>query len=219
MVLLTIPTGICAHTVERTVIPTVTVRLYKSAVPLEELRAARRMTGDILAAAGIDVSWLECWSDVSPISSPIPADCARPLRPSELILHVIAAADSNSARYSQSLGFSLIDTQAATSTVATVYADRVAVLADGVGADRVELLARAIAHEIGHLLMGDNHHSAVGLMRAFWTSEELRRNTAANWLFSENEARRMRSALDRRNGTTAAPLFPAIDTPPALQFR
>src|SRR6185503_14952467 len=62
------------------------------------------------------------------------------------------------------------------SLIAKVYPDRVASLARGAGADPADLLARAIAHEIGHLLMGNSRHSARGLMRAVWSREELRRN-------------------------------------------
>ena len=82
--------------------------------------------------------------------------------------------------------------------VATVYVDRVNAVAYVGGVDSAILLARAIAHEIGHLLMGTTQHASNGLMRAVWSQAELRRQMAADWQFSKAEAQAMRRAL--RNG-------------------
>lgn len=144
--------------------PAAVVRFYKAAIPAEEFGAARRLAAGILRAAGVAVSWSGCWPDAGSIAP----GCRRPLGPNEIILHIVTAIDANARANRQSLGFSLVDRETATGTVANVYADRVAVLAGGVGADRLRLLGRAIAHEIGHLLMGTNRHSARGLMRAVW---------------------------------------------------
>jgi hypothetical protein len=67
------------------------------------------------------------------------------------------------------------------------------------GVDGAILLARAIAHEIGHLLMGTTQHASNGLMRAVWSQAELRRKAAADWEFSKAEAQAMRRAP--RNGS------------------
>jgi hypothetical protein len=57
------------------------------------------------------------------------------------------------------------------------------------------LLGRAIAHEIGHLLLGSGGHPRMGLMRALWSQEELRGLRPAHWGFSPREAARMRQKL------------------------
>ena len=61
------------------------------------------------------------------------------------------------------------------------------------------LLGRAIAHEIGHLLLG-SRTSARGLMRALWSQDELRGLKPAHWQFSP--ARPRRCARDCATGRT-----------------
>ena len=174
--------------------PAVVVRFYKVAVPAEEFSAARRLAAGILDAAGIAVSWSGCW----PEAGPLPQACHRPPGFGEVILHVVPATDANALNHRQSLGFSLIDRGTSTGTVAHVYPDRVAALAEGSDADRVCLLGRVIAHEIGHLLMGTNQHSTRGLMRAVWSKPELQRNTPLDWQFSDEDARSMRNLVEAR---------------------
>ena len=174
--------------------PAVVVRFYKVAVPAEEFNAARRLATAILDAAGIAVTWSACWLEVGQVA---PA-CHRPLGPGEVIVHVVSATDANARHHRQSLGFSLIDRGTSTGKTASIYADRIAVLARGADADRVGLLGRAVAHEIGHLLMGTNRHSTRGLMRAVWSQSELRRNTPLDWQFSDEDARTMRTLVEAR---------------------
>lgn len=57
------------------------------------------------------------------------------------------------------------------------------------------LLGRAIAHEIGHLLLGSAEHPRIGLMRALWSQEELQGLKPAHWGFSTREAAHMRETL------------------------
>ena len=57
------------------------------------------------------------------------------------------------------------------------------------------VLGRAIAHELGHLLIGTPRHSSRGLMRALWSQEELRGDRAADWRFSADESALMKRTL------------------------
>ena len=93
----------------------------------------------------------------------------------------------------------MIDPQAGAGTVATVYSDRVAALAREVRIDGADLLGLAMAHELGHLLIGTDEHAARGLMRAVWTRTELQRNAAEDWMFSETEMEAMRRAARIRS--------------------
>ena len=174
--------------------PAVVVRFYRVASPAEEFSAARRLTAAILGEAGIAVSWSGCWLDAGAIAP----GCQRPPGVNEVILHVMTAADANAREHQHSLGSSLIDRGTATGTIANVYADRISAMAGGVRADRVCLLGRVIAHEIGHLLMGTNRHSTRGLMRAIWSNRELKRDAPADWQFSDEDAQTMRSLIEAR---------------------
>jgi hypothetical protein len=56
------------------------------------------------------------------------------------------------------------------------------------------LLGYAIAHEIGHLLLGTTDHTRVGLMRGRWTHES-GADKPAQWVFSSAQAISMRNTL------------------------
>ncbi len=195
--LLTIPAGLSAQAPDAAGVPAITVRVYQSSVPAGEFRDARHLTTQILGAAGVAVLWLDCHPG-SGDPTPVPVDCGRPAGPNELILNVVPTVRGYGSGNEQALGTALIDPVAGAGTVATVDADRVATLARDALTSRVDLLARAMAHEIGHLLLGTTRHAPAGLMRAVFSRDELRRHAARDWLFSQGEAMAMQHALVRR---------------------
>ena len=67
-----------------------------------------------------------------------------------------------------------------------------------------DALGFAVAHEVGHLLLGTNAHGAAGLMRAVWSRSELQRNDPADWLFTAGESLAMSRALHQRQLQMAA---------------
>lgn len=161
----------------------VVVRLYDTrGVPEDALTAARATAERILQAAGVSVRWARC-------------PCSEPVGPVELMVRVSAATpDSEPA----SLGFSYVDVDRKVGTLATVFDDRVHALATAARVDEGELLGRAIAHEIGHLLLGTHDHASAGLMRGTWTSIELAKNRPVDWLLSRGDGADLRQALARR---------------------
>ena len=103
------------------------------------------------------------------------------------------------------LGESLIDPRSRElPRLATVFADRVATLADGSPTSRERLLAWAMAHEIGHLLLNTTQHSKRGLMRASWSQAELGRRDPRDWTFSKPDVRALRSAMASRSALAEA---------------
>ena len=85
------------------------------------------------------------------------------------------------------LGNALINSDVGTGVLATVYIDRVEWVAKRTGVDRDTLLGRAIAHELGHLLMATSIHHTHGLMRGVWTPSEIRRRQERDWVFGPGE--------------------------------
>ena len=100
------------------------------------------------------------------------------------------------------MGNSLV-TVVGEATFATVFIDRVRAVARGAGVSERQLLGRAIAHEIGHLLLNTNTHAATGLMRATWSVAELRRHRDDDWQFDAEEAEMIRAAVVRRTVSPA----------------
>ena len=113
----------------------------------------------------------------------------------DLLLRMIRCHD-DSSRSLPALGYALIDRQQHTGALATVYVDRVASLAQESGVDGSLLLGRAIAHEIGHLLIGTNQHSTSGVMRARWSRRDLRRGRPDQWRFTREEMMAMRERVE-----------------------
>ena len=174
----------------------VQVRVYDGAVmPVADQSVALRAAAGVLAAAGIDITWVECGRSGSAMN---PAECDAPLAQDELAVRLPSLPAVITAHGELSLGYSLVDVPASAGALATVYVDRVEWLARQAGVDGATLLGHAIAHEIGHLLLGTNAHGAAGLMRAIWSRGELRRDDPADWLFTPAESLAMRRALERR---------------------
>jgi hypothetical protein len=87
-------------------------------------------------------------------------------------------------------------------SVASVYYGRVASLAQGFDEMDWEIpliLGAAIAHELGHLLLGTNSHSPTGIMCGQWDRRFLRLALMGRQLFTPQQAEVIRAAVDRRN--------------------
>jgi len=169
------------------------VRIYRTSVRPAELAAATETATRLFRRSGIDVVWLQCWSDPGAVI-PRPDPCQRPLEPTEVIMHVVAGV-AGTDESGDALGSALIDPSEPVAHVAHVYPARVSALARDGWIEASDLLGRAMAHEIGHLLMRSTGHASTGLMRARWTIDELRRNRPLDWAFSKNEEEAMREAL------------------------
>jgi hypothetical protein len=173
------------------------VRTYTQPEWELDLASGRRTAAVIMDRAGIHVSWRECGL---PTDDARAADeCAQPLQGNEVVVRVQRAAGDDGRPHVDTLGFAYVDPGAGGGSLATVYADRVRTMAQRAGVDRADLLGRAIAHELGHLLLGTLRHAADGLMRASWSSAELRRNLALHWLFGRKEGEAMRNEVASRS--------------------
>jgi hypothetical protein len=169
------------------------VRLY---VPPQlspyDSRSALAETKAILAEAGFASEWITC--DVDPSAPP---RCTVPLTGGELAIRLATAPQPLSLRRAP-LGYSLLDVATQSGSLATVYLDRVRWLAGPTAADVATLLGRAMAHELGHLLLGTARHGPSGLMRAIWSRHMIRNSHPHEWRFSAHEARQMRAAVSAR---------------------
>jgi hypothetical protein len=99
------------------------------------------------------------------------------------------------------LGESLVDTERRGGVLMTVDVFPIRAIAEKAETAAATLLGRAIAHELGHLLLGSATHSKIGLMRALWSHDELRGAKPAHWGFSSREAAQMRQTVRGRSRT------------------
>ncbi len=163
-------------------------------VPAGTLAEAQAHAATSLQAAGINVRWMDCWrGDKEPGSAP--SRCREEVG-GDLVLRLQRAAAAGGHRF-VSLGFSLVMPDGVP-FLATVYADLAEGVARRAGVAPTPVLGRAIAHEIGHLLLNTNSHADAGLMRAAWSQPELRREHASDWRFQEEEVAKMQAAVASR---------------------
>jgi hypothetical protein len=153
---------------------TITVRVYD----LYGLAPAQRhealvVAADTLAEAGVEVTWVEC-------RSPLPPACTAVLAPGEMVLRF----DDREHPSHHVLGTAIVQ-RGGPNVLATVFTPSVRDRTIKYGVRLSTIAGRVAAHEIGHLLLGINSHSPMGLMRAGW---DVRRVEPTDWRFSKGDA-------------------------------
>jgi hypothetical protein len=173
----------------------VAIYVYNVAlVPSRVLRGAERCVATILGQAGIRTTWFEprtfAPEELGPSS---PGD---PWVPPNITVRIYNRPMINEARVEQGiLGFVW---RFETNSAVVLY-DRVQNLAGYRRIDLAPLLGIAMAHEIGHLLLGSREHSSEGIMRQNWPSTDLHAREQARLRFTADQSQRIRGEVLRRN--------------------
>jgi hypothetical protein len=183
--------------------PRIVIRMYDVAIAAPALRAeAMRTASAIVSQAGVSVKWTDC----SRGGADHPCRTVPGAR--ELVVRIVPEAGAGHSRDALSirglsgspdrqLGFAAVGGDSRAGILATVYYETVSAVARNSGVETSQLLGRAIAHEVGHLLLPLAGHSPTGLMRAPWAYEELMENRREDWVFSPQDGRQLRSTLAR----------------------
>ena len=176
---------------------TITLRVYDYVrVDGPGLLAAEGEAAAILAQAGVEARWVECPTSEAELDKY--PDCASAWQATDFPLRVLPKAMVGShAGWQEALGSTPECGRVGTCT-SSIFFDRVNGLAEGASATLPVLLGRAMAHEIGHLLLGPNSHSRTGIMRAFWSGEELSLAARPYLLFTPQQSQRMKTRLSER---------------------
>jgi hypothetical protein len=170
----------------------VSIRTYNyAAVSTDQFAAATLEAEHIFRRAGIAIHWIECRVPGSALG----AACTQPLLAGrDLLLRLTERIPANGSRV-VALGESMLDREHRDGVLMTIDLLPVRAVAARTSAAMPSVLGRAIAHEIGHLLLRSAEHPRMGLMRARWTTAELRGMKPAHWEFSSREAALMRQTL------------------------
>jgi hypothetical protein len=170
--------------------PEITVRVFNYAeIPPEALARAEREVIRIFSTTGIQAHWLNC--PLSPTTAHNAAICPGSWLWTDLLLRVIPLATAD--RGNNALGFALPSSEGG--IVAVIFYDRVEELTKAGVAGAGQILGYAVAHEIGHLLLGSIIHSCTGIMSSPWSREDVK---LARLLFTRGQARMMRGEVVRR---------------------
>jgi hypothetical protein len=173
---------------------TVTVRLYNLAgVSADDIARAQLAAEPILRNAGLDVIMRRCGGLATP-GAPLD-DCSDRITPTDVIVRIIDAPKYHLALGPQVFGVAYVVKGSRGGRLATLYSDRIISAAARVDVEKGTLLGRVLAHEVGHLLLGTNHHGDTGLMRGDWTDSLLNDTREKEWHFSPAEAMAMQHHL------------------------
>jgi hypothetical protein len=181
----------------------VVIRVYETGIGDVALRtAAIRTAASIVELAGVDVEWYDCTDNGR---RPVCQDARRsgnfiarimPTFTSSAPLRKLSvAALGAQGDADPALGFAVVDPVTHAGKMATVFHDQVETVARRTGVARSELLGRALAHEVGHLLLGVRGHSRGGIMRAVWTDDELTRDRPDDWLFASADRQKLQQVF------------------------
>lgn len=157
------------------------------------LRDAEREADRIFTKAGVQTIWLDCPTGHSAVTGP--GACWRPPEPGAVLLRILPNTVRNGFRDTM-FGFANLP------VCASVYYHQAVRLAREHNAilDLPVTLGCAIAHELGHLLLGSNSHSDAGIMQGRWGPREIQRALMGREVFTPEQAGRLRAEARSRVG-------------------
>ena len=140
----------------------------------ETLTRAKNEVSRIYRDIGVEVVW---------------TDSATRDAHGRFVIHLIIRPRALRSRV---MGSALGDARA-TGGTAFVYRNRVEDLARGHSVDEAHVLAYALAHEMGHLLLPYPSHAVTGIMREAWMSDELRDMASGSLRFTPAQTSAIRA--------------------------
>ncbi|HJZ63415.1 MAG TPA: hypothetical protein VKD70_03790 [Candidatus Acidoferrum sp.] len=154
------------------------------------LAQAQARASQVFAQSGIELDWLVCPprdpQDFSPSTSP----CSALSWPDHLSVRIIPRGRTIAAEI---FGQAFVD-DSGHGVYSNVYYQNLLLSRDHPGVSDADMLGYVIAHELGHLLLGSNSHSASGLMQATWTPHTLSA-PRASLFFTSAQTSLLRSRL------------------------
>lgn len=162
----------------------------RAGIPADTIAKMQSEAGWVLSKAGVPTEWVDCPSSTESAEAKSP--CAGQLGGTRFLVRLTHDhIPHHGSASDMALGFSHVTSDGG--TYATLLMDLIEELADHQElVSRGQILGHAVAHEIGHLIMGLNSHSSHGLMRSGWKAKELHDMAERHLLFSKQEGERMR---------------------------
>ena len=171
------------------------IRIYNYAgIADGQLSAGQKIADHILGKAGIHTTWQDCLPRIDQNRST--PSCDDDLSKVVLSVYLVERLERTfPSLHRNALGFSIIPKENEGATMAYVGYPRLCVLASSISFRAEELLGLAMAHELGHLLLGTNAHSNHGIMRATWRRRDLYARYWEEFEFTQEQTKRLRAAV------------------------
>jgi len=179
-----------AYWASETLAFTITIHVYNyAAVPKKTLVRAKDEGGQIFKVAGLTTQWLD--HPVTSVDERNSHDSTDSWDGTHFVLRLFTLSRKglNKNAMGEALSF----------RIANVFMDRVieVVVVGKLSAGQV--LGHAIAHEIGHHLLGDDSHSSRGVMVARWSNQHVMRISKGDLLFTQQEVTRIQAEVRHRS--------------------
>ena len=169
--------------------PTLRIYVYDHAgVPQETLAQSEHRTTDIFRQAGVQTIWYIC-------STPgtVRYNCSGLLGPNTVTLQIV---HDTQQMQDSTFGAAFLGPDG-TGQQADIYFDRIRNLSQDEKLTLPDITGYVIAHELGHLLLGLNAHSWLGIMKATWEQDQLEKANRGELWFSRLEAKSMRRRVNQ----------------------
>jgi hypothetical protein len=175
--------AVAGHAQDRTL----TVVVYDYAgLSDSSMNEVETLSGILLSRAGIRTQWVHCLGHQSGLR---PGLCDANLEAGTVLIRIMPVHSGQPNKLGDPLGSAVVG-----NSFATLCASETRKYADHNGLAAGSLMAYAMTHEIGHLLLGEKHAPS-GIMRAVWGKTEYR-EMAQRWLgFDAAERQALREAL------------------------
>jgi hypothetical protein len=160
------------------------------------LLRTERVVDVIFKNAGVTLAWLTCSADKTAPEDPGCADLSGPLKFAVRIEPNFMATKLR--QKSDVFGLAAGIEEGEFPCDVWVFYDQVKELAVDKRLFLSQILGSVIAHELGHLLLG-NSHSRSGLMRAVWSREELLAANLGELHLSKSERTRIQDSVSARH--------------------
>ena len=189
----------------------ITVRMYNYGVARSTLVQAEGKATAILNQVGLNVAWVDC--PATPAEFRSYPGCQGLLGTTDFALKILTADEAEwFPSHHEALGRALPCPPDQVGCSAYIfYRNVLEVAADGV-ADKSQVLGHAVVHEIGHLLLGPNSHTASGIMRGRWNKQDLETIAKGHLAFSEQQSQRIREEIRKRSAVQQVQLDPSAGT-------
>lgn len=171
--------------------PQITLSVYNDArVPEQVLAKAEREATRIFRQAEVKLVWIAC----SPSRRQGASDpaCVNRMGGSQLAVRIVPWSSTSGGA---AFGVAFLSPEGH-GAYSDVFYGSVEKLHEDWHIDIATLLAHVIAHEVGHLLLGEHAHAELGIMRPKWHGEELRSIAMGGLLFTPSQIESFKARLN-----------------------
>ena len=168
----------------------ITVSVYDdSQVGLDTLQEAEQVSTSLFAHVGIDIHWLNC--GVNGQLTHASPECGEARFPQMLQLRFMRKARDLKPDI---FGISYLNA-GGEGCYSQVFVEPIEALRSQFPIGRSTLLGYVATHELAHLLLGTNSHSAFGIMRAKWGPKELESANMGGLTFYEEQREKISTRI------------------------